>query len=89
MVDGVQQFDAQSPTSPPVPPVNKFFDSSQAFALPEGTVRATIALMVLGADIFMQCWYKWAPPTLDTMATVAFTFYFAQGLTRPKGGPNA
>ncbi|MDR7487187.1 MAG: hypothetical protein QN187_17915 [Armatimonadota bacterium] len=57
----------------------RFFDPTRptAFGLPDGTVRALLAFLVISADVFMQCWYRWAPAVLDTMATVAFTFYFA------------
>lgn len=61
------------------------FDSSQPLALPEGSIRALLALLVIGGDIFMQCYFKWAPPALDTMAAMAFAWYFGQAVTRSNG----
>ena len=66
------------PTLTPTPATEKspWFAHAGAFGLPDGTVRALIALLVIGANLYMNCVYKWAPPGLDTWATVAFTFYF-------------
>ena len=69
---------------PPAGP-QKFFDTSQPFALPEGSIRALLALMVIGMDLFMQCWFRWSPPSMDTMASMAFAYYFAQATTRQNG----
>lgn len=63
----------------------RWFAHEAAFGLPEGTVRAAIALLVIGADLFMNCWYKWAPESLDTWATVAFTYYFVSAAMGPAG----
>lgn len=60
----------------------RFLDPSQPLALPEGSIRALLAIIVIGADIFMQCVYRWAPPTLDTMAALAFGNYFGAAATR-------
>lgn len=59
--------------------------STRAFGLPDGSVRAAIALLVIGVDLAMNCFYKWAPPNLDTMTAVAFTFYFV-GAAQKVGG---
>jgi hypothetical protein len=47
-------------------------------------VRAILALLVIGADLYIQISGKAAPAGLDTWATVAFTYYFAQAMNRPK-----
>lgn len=60
----------------------RFLDPSQPLALPEGSIRALLAIIVIGADIFMQCVYRWAPPTLDTMAALAFGNYFGAAASR-------
>jgi len=73
--------------SPPavVPPAPwRLFDPSLPLALPEGSVRAILALLVIGADLYIQISGKAAPAGLDTWATVAFTYYFAQAMNRPK-----
>lgn len=61
------------------------FGHAGALGLPEGSVRALLAITVIGSNLFMQCFYKWSPASLDTMAAMAFAWYFGSAVSAASG----
>ncbi len=51
-------------------------DPTQPFALPEGTVRACLALVALGSLCASFIMYKWAPDALVAIVGTVIGFYF-------------
>ena len=56
---------------PPIIP-----DKRNVDAIAEAVIRGALAALVIGTYIYMLCVWKWAPPELGTMSTMAFTYFF-------------